>query len=479
MELHDQPTIAGPGRRRTPRPAALALLTLAVAPTCGPPDPPPHVVLLLVDTLRADYLGYHGFAGEISPGLDRLAGESVVYERCFAQSPWTKPSMATLFTSLYPQVHRLTNHEGRYWGSGTPALETGVLAAQAETLAERLRAAGYATGGFIANPWMRSDYGFAQGFDHYDESGSVRWDRADSLIERARSWIDGLPPRRPFFLYLHFMDVHAPYQAPREDFDRLVDSPSLGRARTLEASELPDEGWHNLELRPPWATDELRRELRYWRARYASGVRALDRRLERLIRDLRDRGLLDRSIVVLTSDHGEELFEHGDWSHGRTLFDHQLHVPLSIRLPGARGAGTRVGSIVELIDLMPTLLALTGAEPAPGQQGRNVSPGAEPDEQRASFATATQWSPGLHSIRTIRHKLLWDSESRELQLFDLESDPGERHDASSANRALAAELQTRLGLHLAESIAGGTLDPGRAAIPPAVRERLEALGYVD
>ncbi len=175
----------------------------------------------MVDTLRGDYLGYDGFSGPISPNADVLAAESIVYDNCFAQSPWTKPSIASLFTSLYPQAHGITNHEGKYWGG------------------------------------------------------------------------DGL-------------------------------------------------------------------------CRYPSGVRAFDRRLGGFLEFLRDAGLLDNAIVILTSDHGEELFEHGGWSHGQNLYDEALRVPLLIRQPRARDGGTRVTTLVELVDLMPTLLSLVGLA-APGR----------------------------------------------------------------------------------------------------------------
>ena len=176
------------------------------------------------------------------------------------------------------------------------------------------------------------------------------------------AWFDGRDPARPYFLYLHFMDVHAPYSAPRRDFNLMRESPSVHSDESLQPWQMPDVRFRNIEFRPPWATDEMRREVTYWRARYASGVRATDRRIGELVQMLRQSGELEQSLLIFTSDHGEELFEHGDWSHGQNLFDHQLRVPLFIRNPQGLGGGTEVDTFIDLNDLMPTLLAAVGVD---------------------------------------------------------------------------------------------------------------------
>lgn len=459
---------------------ALSLGLLLPAAGCGEkPSPPPSIVVVLVDTLRADYLGFYGFEGAVSPNLDRLAAESVVYDNCIAQSPWTKPSVASMITSLYPQVHGLTNHEGKYWGGEDPERRTGILPEQAETLAEALQRSGYATGAFVSNPWVTRAYGFAQGFEHYDESGAIQWDRADKLILAAREWIESLPADRPFFAYLHFMDVHAPYDAPRADYDALAGSASLGLGRRLRKNQTPDRKWQNIEKRPDWATDDLRLQQTYWRTRYASGVRVMDRRITELLEFLRDSEYLDRSVLVVTSDHGEELYDNFGWSHGQNLYEHQLRVPLLIRKPGAEDGGTRVEAVVELLDLMPTLLESAGAGRVAQAQGRRLfSPGAT-GEKRAAFATATQRQPGLFAVRTSRYKLLHDIESGDSQLFDLQEDPGELNDLSSAKPEVVGRLKRQLEDHLADSLALGTLDVESAEMPEDLQERLKALGYLD
>ena len=457
---------------------SVGLLLPAVG--CRKEPRPPNIIVVLVDTLRADYLGTYGFEGTVSPNLDLLATESVVFENCIAQSPWTKPSVASLFTSLYPQVHGLTNHEGKYWSAKTSERRIGILPDGAVTLAEELSAAGYVTAGFVSNPWVKSEYGFAQGFDRYDESATVAWDHADSLIREAIEWIESLPGDRPFFVYLHFMDVHAPYDAPQADYEALIDSASLGPRRELAERMLPDRKWQNIERRPGWASDEMRATLEYWQARYASGVRALDRRMGELLEFLRVEQLLDPTVLVVTSDHGEELFEHGGWSHGQNLYEHQLRVPLLIRRPAAAEGGTRVKRIVELIDLMPTLLDSAGAAPPERAQGRLLFGQEEAGlEEPAAFAGATQRSPGLFAVRTLRYKLLHNIDSDWTRLFDLQEDPGEHRNIARREPETTERLKKLLTKHLADSLTGGTLDTVTTEMPEELQERLKALGYLN
>ena len=482
-EVHSHGVMYGPAKLWF-RVSSVVLLTAALLPSaaCRARDADaPNIILVMVDTLRADYLGVYGFEGQVSPNLDRLAAESVVFRNCFSQSPWTKPAVASLFTSLYPQVHGLTDHEGKYREEGTPGANTGVLSQRATTLAEGLRAGGYETVGFVSNPWVGAAYGFDQGFDHY-EDGYRDWiNSVVDITAAARAWLDSRDSNAPYFLYLHFMDVHAPYFAREEDFELLRESPGAASGRELQEFEMPDVRWHNIEVRPDWATDEMRRGLTYWRALYAAGVRLFDWRFGDFVDHLRGTGELDETLLVFTSDHGEELFEHGNWSHGQTLFDHQLHVPLIVRNPGGRGGGVESADLVELVDVMPTLLAVAGTETPAGAQGRDVSPvleGREIAPRKITFATATQPEPGLYSARTSGHKLILDLDSTWERLFDLTRDPDEQRDTMSADSAVAADLRHRLLTHISESVADGKLETETTTLSPQEQERLKALGYL-
>ncbi len=445
----------------------------------------PNIILMVVDTLRADYLGAYGFQGPISPNLDRLAAESVVFERCFSQSPWTKPSVASLFTSLYPQVHGVVDFDSNYPDRASEALRTrtGVLPDNAQTLAETLLEAGYQTAAFVSNIWLVDKLGYGQGFELYhDQPARARMTRADVLTDATRVWLKLRSQQEPFFLYLHFMDVHAPYVAtPRKNYDRLIGGVKVEVDQKLTEHGVPFKRRPNIETRPPWATDEMRRSVAYWRARYASGVHNFDRRLGPFLEFLHDQGHLENTLLVVTSDHGEQLFEHGGWSHGETLYDHQLHTPLFVRLPGGQGAGRRVSDIVQLIDLMPTLLSVARVPAPPGLQGRDVSgllDGQQIETAGVTYATATNRAPGMHSVRTGEHKYIVDLESGYAFLSDLVSRPDERHNIAGDQPALAAELHDRLEKHLASSLAGGALDSETGAVSDNLRAQLQALGYL-
>ena len=239
----------------------------------------PDIILILVDALRADYLGCYGFQGEISPAIDRLASESVVYDNAIAPSPWTKPSVASLFTSLDPLTHRVVAHGKEIW-KGVPASEkTDALPKGAWTLAEALEKLGYETAAWVGNPWMnKPQWSFDQGFDHFHDSHGKN---AQRMIPEIQEWLknraEGPEGDRPLFLYLHFMDVHGPYQSNTELLEDLSQSPSLGNDRLLTALEWEEIGYLGADT--PWRDSEQGKHLKSWRAAYASGVRLFDDQL--------------------------------------------------------------------------------------------------------------------------------------------------------------------------------------------------------
>lgn len=457
----------------------MAIALLLSAASCRPQiDERPSFIVIVVDTLRADHLGSYGYVGDISPHLDRVAAESVVFDNCFSQAPWTPPSMGTLFTSLYPEVHGLHRFKDHQFLDPTSGkLRATVLSAEAVTLAESLRDAGYRTSAFIANPWLHRDWGLDQGFDHFDDSRIGKNTPAGYLVSRARTWLEGRARADPFFMYLHFMEVHGPYVATEHDFRVMWNAVAHGPPRVLEESESP--GGH-LNVHPPWADETLRTRLAYWKARYAAGVRLFDRRISGFLKYLRKSGILDRSYLIVTSDHGEELFEHKGWGHGESLHDHQLRVPLIIRPPRGQGGARRVARFVRLIDLMPTLLSLAGAVEPEGVQGVDLSPLLRDEEvgpPAVVFSTGVIDRPDMFSVRTQRYKLVVDGSER--TLFDLAADPGETIDVSDSETAAAADLNRMLTEHLLESSAAGRLPARTFDIPEEMRERLRALGYLE
>ncbi len=426
--------------------------------------------MIVADTLRYDYLGIHGFEGNISTNLDWLALESVRFDLAFAAAPWTKPSVATLLTGLHPSTHGVRNHGGRI------ELEaTDTLSEQALTLAEVFQEHGYETAAFVGNSWLAPPYGFEQGFDSY-----VVDDHDDRLVASAGEWLASRDTPAPYFLYLHLIDVHGPYRAPERDYLILQDSLTLGAERLISRDD-PSRPGH-LEA-TPWAHAEEKDRLRPWKAKYAATVRQLDRRLGALLAELRGSGELDRAIVVFTSDHGEEFLEHESWEHGYRLCDHQLHVPLWFRVPGARSAGRRVSEITSLLDVMPTLLGASSLPVHELVQGEDrsrwlASSLLDAAERKIALASGMKHRPEVHSLRTDRYHLLWDEASDEVELFDTRDDPAELRNIAGTHAALTSRLTTLLQSELEQIEDAGTLDTEVVPIPEELRGRLRALGYV-
>ena len=335
---------------------SLILLLISAAAGCAPEPKPHNVLLLMVDALRADHLGCYGYERDTSPRIDALANESVLFLNAYAQSPWTKPSIPTLFTSLYPLQH------GVYAGEKPHSagyLESDVLADEFLTLAEAFKQAGFRTAAFVNNEHLPASQGFAQGFDVY-EQGDIS---AAEIQQGFFEFVDQAP-EAPFFAYLHYLDVHWPFE-PESPFDERFAGP--------EAPAFPGpDGWRGL-------TDAINQgrirlspeEHQQLVSLHDGGIAELDHHIGELLERLRQQGRLDQTIILLTSDHGQELLEHGRVGHGDTLFDEVIRVPMLMRLPGGAGA-RRVREPARLLDVYPTLLAAAGIAAPSELQGRDL-----------------------------------------------------------------------------------------------------------
>ena len=478
-------------RRRLLRVAAVVLLSL---PACHRLTfgPRPSVVVVMIDTLRADYVGAYGFAGGITDSIDSIAREGVLFRRCWASAPWTKPSIATFFTGLDPEAHRVLTERGQYHArkrSGQHQV-LDVLAPELTTMAEAFQAAGYRTAAFVANPWIRPELGFGQGFDEFHgDTGSGAAPGAEAkrpgsgLLDALREYLGRRRDKAPVFLYLHFMEVHGPYDAPDEDYQAVLPSESLGPSEILPLIRFKTMPPYLQAV--PWADDPEAQDLRTWRAHYGAGARQVDDYIGELKRQLQAVGIFDDAIVIVTSDHGEQLYDHQGWDHGYSLFEDQLHVPLIVRLPQARYAGKQVESPVGLVDVLPTLLSLVGLEVPERLQGRDVTAtfagNAVPDPTEILYATAVKWNPNAASVRDRRYKLIRTRPAVSDQLFDLDVDPGERNDIAASHpqivARLSAGLDARRKLHGQVTKTPVTVEA--SPLPGDVRERLRALGYLD
>ena len=454
------------------RRAVCLMIASALAAGCGPSDqpasdapaaavarepapPPRHVLLVSIDTLRADHLGCYGYPKPTSPQLDALAAESIVFDNAWATAPWTLPSHASLLTGLYP-----SHHGARKQRDG--------LDPQVGTLAEALRARGFATGSVVNAVFVSGYFGLNRGFDSHALVANNERPRgtAREVTRKGLAWLDAQADTRTF-LFLHYFDVHSDYTAVSRFRDFFVTEAGRLRGRTHDLTRL------NLgQIRPE------PRDIAHLVALYDAGIRQLDHDLGTLFTALRERGRLADTLVIVTADHGEEFGEHGRFSHGRH-YQELLRVPLIVRLPGADRAGTRIAEPVSLVDVAPTILAAVGAEPAAPGDGVDLSPlwsGASPGAaNRPIFAqTGPFMRDDLRSVREGGFKLILDRETGERQLYHLADDPGEREDVADRH----PELVERLTGAIAELDAGALGASPRVELSEELVERLRELGYV-
>jgi len=459
-------------------------------------DERPDVLFYLIDTCRADHLSYHGHEAPTTPFLDQLAERSVVFERCYSQAPWTKPSMASILSSTYPSEHGIQSLLQR-------------LPSSVVTLPEMVEDAGWTTAGFSANPLMGALSNYTQGFGHFTES--IRVNRADpirfasgsaaKLNREVFGWLER-NPAAPTFLYVHSVDPHEEYEPAPEHLERFADPAGMDTYREQWQALLdtrPDVPGNHLTQ---WNFDQADIEpgpfIAYGEDLYDADISANDVQIERLWERLMADGWGEDTIVIVTSDHGEEFFEHGGTSHGYSLYEELIHVPLMIHAPGLLPEGLRVDRPVRSIDIYPTLLELLDIEAPPGLRGRSLVPlasgasdwedvpifseGAEDPMGRAAgsgMGTTTAMIDGDWKL-LINYVDPPHRARPAHELYNLAKDPAERVNLAQRQGVRLARMQEQvahwsaanMGLRMsAESIDTDALDP-------AVAAELEALGYL-
>jgi len=469
-----------------PHPTWLALAALVLLGGCSAPPPgdgtSPNILLIVLDTQRADRLGCHAGPPGLTPFLDRLATRSVVFQRAYAQSPWTLPSIASLFTSRLPSQ----NHVHTF-ADALPVTDP--------TLADVLAAAGYATGGFSANSMLGPSY--QRGFQAFmaevllPVSGVTDLvpARAAHLRLDALDWVLGLPEahrHRASFLYLQFMESHYPLVPDPDLLEQVARSrghPTPELAVVHAVATVSDSFAPSPE------------DVAQFVDAYDAALMTVDRQLARLFADLERLGFLDHAVVVVTADHGEELRDHGHVGHGTALFEEQIHVPLLLSLPG-QTRRIDVEQVVSLIDVGPTLLDLAGIEPPMSFEGRSLratieaasgwwggrlarAVGAEqPAGERAAFSELLAVPlPGGGRLTShtrsivLGHRKLIECVDRDPEVFDLWLDPYEREPRTPDRDDVAVLVPVLERLGPAAPAAPGTLDRDTEA-------RLRALGYL-
>lgn len=451
----------------------LIAATAAAAAACGQPwsSPPSYrcegcnVVLISIDTLRADHLGLYGYSRPTSPNLERLAEEAVVFDQFVMNGGFTLPSHMTMMTSLPPTVHGLVGDE-----------ETRLPQARV-TLAEQLREQGYRTAAFVDAGWMRGKFGFDQGFDLYDDEGG----RFDTILPKAHGWLEERRGEN-FMLFLHTLDVHSqwgglPYACPQPYPSRYAAEYSVdfdgcrnGRCASRLFQWINDEA-RARRLSPLDVLSE--EEVEFSKALYDGCINYVDAKVAEILDHLRSLDILDKTLVLITSDHGEEFLDHGYLLHKQRGFEELARVPLIVRFPGGEFGGRRVPGLAAMVDLMPTILDIVGIAANPEVQGRSLLPAITDGEKVRDNTTI--W----YVLRTERWKYLPDQQLT----FDLQTDPGEQRNLYFSRPAVTrrlAELQSLLmarDQRLADALeAGGSAPP--VVLTEKERRELRALGYL-
>jgi len=431
----------------------------------SPKEPPiKTIVLITLDTTRADHLGCYGYNLPTSPNLDRIAEESLVYEQMLAPGTWTLPSHASLFTGKFP-----SSHGARLDPNGALRLSSAISAPEAfenyrvrsigkdeQTLAALLKQAGYHTGAVVAGPWMKKTFGLSNGFDFYDDSKITELNGcvAEDVTNQALKWLNR-PTDKPRFLFLNYFDPHIPLLPPEEYAQKFV--PSGARYRT--------------------ETDDKPIDLETYIGLYDAEILYMDYHLGRLFDGLKELGLYDGAWIILTADHGHLLGEHGELGHGEVPYQPVLQIPLIVKNPGTQDKESRVSSPVQLTDLLPMILDRLGQQPPSGIQG-NVPPGIDHPLLSESRTLPPFYAKGSWlAIINQGKKLIWNSLGNHL-LFDLAEDPEEEHNLFARYPADARALGDAMHDYIA-----GLPEPGQQApAGPVDDETLKALksvGYLN
>jgi choline-sulfatase len=415
----------------------VCLCSAGFAHGSGPPstNQQPNLLLITIDTLRADYLSCNGSKNVQTPHLDRLAGGGVNFTRARTAVPLTLPAHASIMTGTYPPIHGVRDN-GAFR-----------LPEDQVTLAEVLEGRGYETVAFIGAFVLDREFGIAKGFDVYEEgawgtvdtTSSLAAERnADAVYDAFSVWFNARSATTPFFAWIHLYDPHAPYTPPEPFRTRFADNP------------------------------------------YAGEIAYTDAVVGRIVGDLESRGLLDSTLVAVVGDHGEGLGEHGEQTHSLLIYNSTIHVPMILHFSGRIPPGTTVGHLTRTIDLAPTILDYLGVS-QPFGQGASLRPlvdGGSPDTAIVAYSESLYpslnlgWSE-LRSLESSRYRFILAPRP---ELYDLMADPGERKNLIDSNRATADQLERRLE-SLMESMRQPAAD-SKQKIDSRTEEMLRSLGYI-
>ncbi|MCK5611765.1 sulfatase [Candidatus Pacearchaeota archaeon] len=428
----------------------------------------PNILLISIDTLRADHVGCYGYHRDTTPNLDKIASESVLFTQAISPASWTTPAHMSIFTALYPIKHNVLNTKMK-------------LNIEVITLAKVLQGHGYMTGACISAPTMLpADLGFSRGFDTYDDytvgidvdmnmfglndlyGGQNSHPICPITHSMATTFLEGRGKGK-FFLFIHYWDIHGNYDAPqpyKKMFDKDYEGNFDGSQESIN------------KIKPGIA----KRDLEHMIARYDGEIRYVDDYIGKLMDKLRELNLLDKTLLIITADHGEEFLEHGGNWHGKTLYDEVIHVPLIIRYPSLIPQNNVITTQVSTVSIMPTILDIVDIPLEHQVQGESLLPLIIAETQVPIQPVYSEMTKNeKRAIRADDFKFIGDFENDERQLFDLKKDSREYINLIDKETEIAGDLEKKL-LRWIKASRSSTEKP--AELDEQTKQRLKSLGYL-
>ncbi len=433
------------------------ILLLALLPSCGGKKADGiNVLLILMDTVRADHFSSYGYHRQTTPFIDSLAAGGTLALRCQGQASWTLPAMTTILSGVTPVEHGAGRTGGIFHG----------ISPEVPWLPLAFHRSGYRTGAFFNVLFMNEDFGFHRGFQHFDCQGfksnsSLR--NAGETVDDLLGWLDETRGDGPFFAAVHFYDPHIPYDPPEPYHSMYRDTSYTGDYGDTWGADAAQMMRVNSGETVPSSED-----IANLIALYDGEIAYTDREIGRLMEELRNRGLGENTLIIIVGDHGEEFLEHGGIEHGRTLYQEITHLPLIISGPGFTG-GRVISQPVAQLDIAPTIATAAGIDFPVSDPSRCLS--SEMDTPRNIPASGVLWGEtDLVSVVSGGSKVIWTLNTDSLEAFDLENDPGEIHPVQPSNSLVEAAEYYRATPPLAPA---PVVDIGEAA-----SRELRNLGYI-